>query len=199
MNVKMFNTYNYTLYVPSNEAMAAAYNKGLPRPDEIDAEYERLKLLEEGDDQLETGKAVLYEKLGIIRDFIRYHFQSVSVYADNIVSGGKYSTMLADEVGVTYVNQISGGEGKLQVKDAHGTVHVIDANQGGRYSNVMTRDYWLDGEKTSRAKTITTSSFCVIHEISEAMNWNSADRYDSQKSRAQAVKVYKRLKAKNQL
>ena len=124
----------------------------------------------------------------------------VEVDANNrIVSGGKYSTMLADEVGVTYVNQISGGEGKLQVKDAHGTVHVIDANQGGRYSNVMTRDYWLDGEKTSRAKTITTSSFCVIHEISEAMNWNAADRYDSQKSRAQAVKVYKRLKAKNQL
>lgn len=198
MNVKMFNTYNYTLYVPSDAAMEAAFSKGLPRPEEMDAEYERLNQLEEGD-ELEVGKAVLYEKLGIIRDFIRYHFQSVSVYADNVVSGGKYSTMLTDAVGIAYTNQVTGGDGKLQVTDAHGTVHVIDANQSSKYSNLMTRDYWLNGEKTSRANTITTSSFCVIHELSEAMNWNAADRYDGQNTRAQAVKVYKRLKAKNQL
>ena len=173
-------------------------NKGLPRPEEMEAEYERLNQLEEGD-ELEVGKAVLYEKLGIIRDFIRYHFQSVSVYADNVVSGGKYSTMLTDAVGIAYTNQVTGGDGKLQVTDAHGTVHVIDANQSSKYSNLMTRDYWLNGEKTSRANTITTSSFCVIHELSEAMNWNAADRYDGQNTRAQAVKVYKRLKAKNQL
>jgi hypothetical protein len=30
----------------------------------------------------------------------------------------------------------------------------------------MTRDYWFDG------KTINTSSFCVVHEITEPMNWH---------------------------
>lgn len=199
MNVKMFNTYNYTLYAPSNAAMDAAYSKGLPRPEEMDAEYERLNQLADGSDEQEVGKALLYEQLGIIRNFVRYHFQSVSVYADNVVADGKYSTMLTDEVGVAYVNQVSGGDGKLQVTDAHGTVHVIDANRSDKYSNLMTRDYWFDGEKTSKATAIKTSSFCVIHELSEAMNWLSSDRYDGGNSKSKAVQVYKILKAKNEL
>ena len=199
MNVKMFNTYNYTLYAPSNAAMDAAYSKGLPRPEEMDAEYERLNQLADGSDEQEVGKALLYEQLGIIRNFVRYHFQSVSVYADNVVADGKYSTMLTDEVGVAYVNQVSGGDGKLQVTDAHGTVHTIDANRTDKYSNLMTRDYWFDGEKTSKATAIKTSSFCVIHELSEAMNWLSSDRYDGGNSKSKAVQVYKILKAKNEL
>ena len=199
MNVKMFNTYNYTLYAPSNAAMDAAYSKGLPRPEEMDAEYERLNQLADGSDEQEVGKALLYEQLGIIRNFVRYHFQSVSVYADNVVADGKYSTMLSDEVGVAYVNQVSGGDGKLQVTDAHGTVHTIDANRTDKYSNLMTRDYWFDGEKTSKATAIKTSSFCVIHELSEAMNWLSSDRYDGGNSKSKAVQVYKILKAKNEL
>jgi hypothetical protein len=36
-------------------------------------------------------------------------------------------------------------------------------------SNLMTRDYWFDAERT-RASEIYTSSFCVIHEISEPFN-----------------------------
>ena len=199
MNVKMFNTYNYTLYAPSNAAMDAAYSKGLPRPEEMDAEYERLNQLADGSDEQEVGKALLYEQLGIIRNFVRYHFQSVSVYADNVVADGTYSTMLTDEVGVAYVNQVSGGDGKLQVTDAHGTVHTIDANRTDKYSNLMTRDYWFDGEKTSKATAIKTSSFCVIHELSEAMNWLSSDRYDGGNSKSKAVQVYKILKAKNEL
>ena len=199
MNVKMFNTYNYTLYAPSNAAMDAAYSKGLPRPEEMDAEYERLNQLADGSDEQEVGKALLYEQLGIIRNFVRYHFQSVSVYADNVVADGKYSTMLTDEVGVAYVNQVSGGDGKLQVTDAHGTIHTIDANRTDKYSNLMTRDYWFDGEKTSKATAIKTSSFCVIHELSEAMNWLSSDRYDGGNSKSKAVQVYKILKAKNEL
>ena len=63
----------------------------------------------------------------------------------------------------------------------------------------MTRDYWFDGEKTSKATAIKTSSFCVIHELSEAMNWLSSDRYDGGNSKSKAVQVYKILKAKNEL
>ncbi len=205
MNVKMFNTYNYTLYAPSDDAMEEAYGKGLPRPGEMDSEYERLLDLEASDpEEAEAGKAVLYKKLGVIRDFLRYHFQSVSVYADNVVAGGKFSTMLSDEVGVSYANQVSGGDGKLVVTDNHGTPHHIDAGQGERLSNLMARDYWFDGEKVNAASKITTSSFCVIHELAEPMNWHSGtDRYDgewsSQGAKARAHKVYKRLKAKNQL
>ena len=41
-NVKMFNTYNYTLYAPDNEAMQIAYANGLPRWSEIQEHYKSL-------------------------------------------------------------------------------------------------------------------------------------------------------------
>ena len=42
-------------------------------------------------------------------------------------------------------------------------------NDASKKCNLMTRDYWFDRKRTE-ATSIYTSSFCVIHEITEPLD-----------------------------
>ena len=94
-NVKMFNTYNYTLFAPDNTAMSKAYAEGLPKWSDVVALYNKYPQEEEHDisaaekNDMETAKKMIRQ----IRDFIRYHFVTNSVYADNHVDGGRFLTI----------------------------------------------------------------------------------------------------------
>ena len=166
-NVKFFNTYNYTLYAPNNAAMQKAYAAGLPSWSSIQALYE--ENLDEGGTQEANAKKQAKEMIMKLRDFARYHFQSTSVYADNTVDSRTYNSMCTDELGLAIEIRVSGGDGKLRVTDAAGVEHVIDANNVSTLTNMMARDYWFDAERTE-ASSIYTSSFCVIHELTEPLN-----------------------------
>lgn len=168
-NVKMFNTFNYTLYAPNNEAMQKAYAAGLPSWDDISQLMaDATNNFVEGD-ELERMKEQAREKIDQLRDFARYHFQNTSVYADNRVATSKYSSLSTDELGLALELKVSGGSGMLQVTDGAGQTHTIDANDSSHLSNLMARDYWLNTNRTS-ASSIYTTSFCVVHEISEPLN-----------------------------
>ena len=166
-NVKMFNTYNYTLYAPNNAAMQKAYAAGLPSWKQIQKLYE--DNLEAGGEQEEQAKAEAKAMISKLRDFARYHFQSVSVYADNVVEGGDFNSLSTDELGLAIELDVKGGNGKLTVTDATGKAHTIDANNGATLTNLMARDYWFDNDRTT-ASSIYTSSFCVVHELTEPLN-----------------------------
>lgn len=159
-NVKMFNTYNYTLYAPDNAAMEEAYANGLPRWSEIQALFE-----EYGDEAPDNVRAEVLEQIKAIREFVRYHFQSISLYADKTVEGGTYQTLATNELGLAREIKVSGGNDKIVVTDGADIQHVVDANASGKVANAMARDYWFNSSALS-ATAITTSSFCAVHEIS---------------------------------
>ena len=196
----MFNTYNYTLYVPNNEAMEKAYQAGLPRWSDIQLMY--LSALESGTLDDEDAKAKAYQMIRTLRDFTRYHFQRSSVYADNTVDGGTFNSLSTDELGIAIEISVSGGNGRLEVKDAAGQTHVVDANNTARVSNKMARDYWFTGAR-STATEIYTSSFCAIHELTDPLFVYSTTRYDgawsSRQARERSLATYKRLKKENKL
>ena len=160
-NVKMFNTYNYTLYAPDNAAMEEAYANGLPRWSEIQALFE-----EYGDEAPDNVRAEVLEQIKAIREFVRYHFQSISLYADKTVEGGTYQTLATNELGLAREIKVSGGNDKIVVTDGADIQHVVDANAAGKVTNAMARDYWFNSSALS-ATAITTSSFCAVHEISK--------------------------------
>lgn len=160
-NVKMFNTYNYTLYAPDNAAMEEAYANGLPRWSNIQALFE-----EYGDEAPDNVRAEVLEQIKAIREFVRYHFQSISLYADKTVEGGTYQTLATNELGLAREIKVSGGNDKIVVTDGAGIQHVVDANAAGKVANAMARDYWFNSSALS-ATAITTSSFCAVHEISK--------------------------------
>ena len=160
-NVKMFNTYNYTLYAPDNAAMEEAYANGLPRWSDIQALFEKY-----GDDAPDNVRAEVLEQIKAIREFVRYHFQSISLYADKTVEGGTYQTLATNELGLAREIKVSGGNDKIVVTDGANIQHVVDANASGKVANAMARDYWFNNSAQS-ATAITTSSFCAVHEISK--------------------------------
>lgn len=160
-NVKMFNTYNYTLYAPDNAAMEEAYANGLPRWSNIQALFE-----EYGDEAPDNVRAEVLEQIKAIREFVRYHFQSISLYADKTVEGGTYQTLATNELGLAREIKVSGGNDKIVVTDGADIQHVVDANASGKVANAMARDYWFNSSALS-ATAITTSSFCAVHEISK--------------------------------
>ena len=166
-NVKMFNTYNYTLYAPNNAAMQKAYAAGLPSWDAVQALFDQYSEAEE--DVAADAKARAKDMIDIMRDFARYHFQSVSVYADNVIPGGRYNSLSTDNLGLAVEMQVSGGDGVLKVTDATGHTVSVNANDRSTLSNLMARDYWFDNSRR-QASSIYTSSFCVVHEISEPLN-----------------------------
>jgi len=160
-NVKMFNTYNYTLYAPDNAAMEEAYANGLPRWSDIQALFEKY-----GDEAPDNVRAEVLEQIKAIREFVRYHFQSISLYADKTVEGGTYQTLATNELGLAREIKVSGGNDKIVVTDGANIQHVVDANASGKVANAMARDYWFNNSAQS-ATAITTSSFCAVHEISK--------------------------------
>lgn len=160
-NVKMFNTYNYTLYAPDNAAMEEAYANGLPRWSDIQALFEKY-----GDEAPDNVRAEVLEQIKAIKEFVRYHFQSISLYADKTVEGGTYQTLATNELGLAREIKVSGGNDKIVVTDGANIQHFVDANASGKVANAMARDYWFNNSAQS-ATAITTSSFCAVHEISK--------------------------------
>jgi len=172
-NVRFFNTYNYTLYAPNNEAMEKAYAAGLPRWSDLYAKFEEL-----GEEATEADKAEVLEQINLLRRFVRYHFQSTSVYADNVVESQQYQTMFSDAMGVPMKIDVEDVSGQMayNVIDEAGVTHNISVNSG-LMTNRMARDYWFNAGRT-RATSITTSSFCVIHELSEPLYCTTDKRFD---------------------
>ena len=169
-NVKMFNTFNYTLYAPNNEAMEKAYRAGLPQWSQIE------ELRQQYADTDSLTQAPIKERakamIDMMRDFVRYHFQSTSIYADNFVATNHYNSLSSDRLGLAVELNVSGGErGQLLVTDATNNTVIIDANDATKHTNLMARDYWFEKARTATDKnSIYTTSFCVIHEIDTPLN-----------------------------
>ena len=177
-NVNYFNSFNYTVYAPDNEAMKKAYALGLPQWSDIKAIYEPLKEqfeIEKADNnispEIQAARDKALAMVEEINNFIRYHFQDNSIYADNVVDAGVYSTACSDTLGIRQRLTVEGGKGQLRVTDCAGQTINIDANSTTRYVNVMTRDYELN----KRQHVISNSSFAVVHQISTPLNYHSSE------------------------
>jgi hypothetical protein len=111
-----------------------------------------------------------------INAFIRYHFQDNSIYADNIIEEGVYPTASSDTLGIREKLTVTGGSGRIVVKDKRGQEVTIEASDGSKMVNQMARDFVID----SRKKSISTSSFAVVHQIGTPLCIHKdTDRYDA--------------------
>jgi len=188
-NVKFFNTYNYTVYVPNNDAMQKAYAAGLPTWDDLVALQESMaekEMIDENDPEVVAAKEKAKVMIEEINHFVRYHFQDNSIYVDNTFDTGDFQTQCADTLGIYQKLNVGGSNNQIVVTDARGTSHTISSSNGT--INKMARDYVFNAVAT-KAASISTSSFAVIHEIKEPLNYHeTTDRYDGDWQSARAVK-----------
>ena len=166
--VPFFNTYHYTVYIPTNESLQELFAQGFPSWADVEA-YTASEPL----------KAASMLKL--IHKFVRYHFQDNSVYHDisefsvpapdgSRYYEASYATSLIDEkTGRFYETTVKSAQGnstiivKDQKADAENeSTWAKVVNTPGEENvtwNVMCRDLQYSGA------TIATSSFAVLQPI----------------------------------
>lgn len=159
--VSFFNTYHYTVYVPTNDAVQKAYDNGLPTWDEI---YTLV-----ADTTIDQRKmAASY--IGLLNSFARYHFQDNSIYIDAQIKEGDYETSALNFRNGGYYEVNVAKEGTtIAVTDAMGnTARVVNtpATEGLSW-NVMAREMLLSSLSAlpKDATSLETSSFAVLHQI----------------------------------
>ena len=84
--VRMFDTYHYTVYVPSRDAMQSAYDQGLLSWDSLLVEIQNFEKEKPNASaaELSAFKDSIKAGADMIAKFVRYHFQDNSVYVDNV-------------------------------------------------------------------------------------------------------------------
>lgn len=171
--VDIFNTYHYTIYVPSNDSILKAIERGLPTMEAAEDSLVSWGIDLEGPE----AESYLNTVRTILHDFVCYHIHDNSVYVGGTqVNEREYQTGTLDTEKRFRRLTVTVGNSSLVVKDGTGNVHNVKVNDNGEsiLYNVMTRDYLFnDGvsgvsEKDlniTDCKQIETSSFAVIHGI----------------------------------
>ncbi len=157
-NVKFFNTYHYSVYVPTNEAVESAIAKGLPTWEIIKAET---------DQQLKDSMTIL------LNNFLKYHFQDNSLYVDGATTKkNEYETAAYTLTGnkAYYKLNTELTPGGLVLKTAANTTARVKTD--GKY-NIMARDYKFNNPDREKATLIETSSWAVIHQIDNVLLYDS--------------------------
>lgn len=180
--VESFNTYHYTLYIPSNEAVEEALAAGLPTME--DAE-EFILTQEENysfdeDDYRDSIRS-------IIADFVNYHIQDNSVYVGGGTNIGNYETSTLDnETGTFCRLSVVGSNDGIKITDGAGNTQAVDTTDPALY-NIMTRDYLFDDSDIQSSKLIETSSFAVIHRVPNVLyhEENQIEKYIEKVKRLQ--------------
>lgn len=177
-NVSLFENYNYTVYVPSNNAIQDLIKEGyLPTWDDFDAAYEIYmsdETSQEEKDEANIRMDVIKER---IHNFVRYHIQDNALIIGGVpgkdpdgdyMETVDYETMMINpETRRFYSLQVTNKDQSLKVVDGMNVEHeVVPA-----LSNNICREYWLTQEDARSDnpydRTIYMDSDIIVHLITE--------------------------------
>ncbi|MBP5337837.1 MAG: fasciclin domain-containing protein [Prevotella sp.] len=163
-NVSVFNTYHYTIYVPTNESIEALQREGKLSSWEKVAEYEDAGNL--GAAETETEKLV---------NFVKYHIQDNALFIGAATESGIYETAVVDPTTERFyrVDATLKADGIELTDNAGNKRHVVTSNPA--LYNLMAREWQYDSSDASRANNIFTSSSAVIHLIDKPLSIDIKD------------------------
>ena len=155
-NISLFNTYRYTIYVPTNKAINQLHASGkLPTWEQVEFEPD-----EERRDSLQNE----------IETFIKYHIQDNAYYVGQGNESGEFETSAykLNEGVLSYykLNTTVSNDG-ITIIDGKGNTRKVDTSS--KLYNIMAREYQYDAGDATRANNLYTSSFAVIHLIDGAL------------------------------
>ena len=204
-NFRLFDNYNYTVYVPTNNAIKTLQDqKVLPTWRELeftdsDVENAILDSIITAENWMQRdakgNPVAINDKLRdsvttairkVVTDFVRYHVQDRSVAIGMVpepnMSGNSYESMLRNpETGRFYKLQAVFNPTTLTVTDVAGNTRSVVKTEG-LYNN-MCREYWFEGsDNTAR---LFMGSDAMVHLIDGALMVTN-----SPKTWQQTVKEY---------
>jgi hypothetical protein len=182
--VSFFNSFNYTIYVPSNDAIQSAINSGKIKT------WATINALPLDDRKKETAE--------LIR-FLRYHFQDRAVFIGQDRDDNIYDSSARKTADDTFPSKYGTGVNKyykLGLEDVDGTIELTTESEGKArvikedgYYNLVAKDYVfntnkdistsfknVDGTGAASAKAFVTSrvvttSSAVIHLIDNVLSY----------------------------
>lgn len=156
-NISAFNTYHYTVYVPTNESIQKLINSGkLPTWEQVEANKEAGN----------TERAIS-DSLTIV-NFLKYHIQDNSLVIGGGTADDEYETALIDAQTHRFYQlhaTLTGSE--LTVSDKAGNTAKV-LKDSGLY-NLMAREYQYNGSSAINSTQIYTTSSAVIHLIDKPL------------------------------
>lgn len=178
--VRFFNNYRYTIYVPTNEAMQAAYAAGLPTYEDISKFISDNTILPDDEDGEATmtpeNQAKAQAMVNMLVNFVKYHFQDQAFYVDDCNYSGEFQTSCVDVVNNVYLT--------ISMKQTPNAITVTDAS-GATQSviepyNILARDSNFDKAVANTATSISNSSYAVLHQVAKPLVFMSdfSGRYD---------------------
>ena len=162
-NISTFNTYHYTVYVPTNASIDSLQRLGqLSSWDIVEAAREEGNLTKATNDSL------------AIESFLRYHIQDNSLFIDAAPEDGDFETALIDKNTNSFyrISAESTGDQIILRDNAwkQGDEPVTVVKQPGLY-NLMAREYVYNGSDAQTVDQIGSSSSAVIHLINKPLSY----------------------------
>ena len=149
-NISFFNTYHYTVYVPTNSSIQDLQDNGkLPTWEQIDA-------LADGTvkDSLKT----------VVNMFVKYHIQDNSIYIGGGTSVGNYETALINSVTQRFYKlSVNANNSGISITDNAGNLRHVTSDDNLR--NLMAREYQYNNKDITKVNELETSSYAVVHQI----------------------------------
>lgn len=197
-NMRLFDNYNYTVYVPTNESIKQLQDQGyLPSFSDLEEkdDNDNLKLdsicraenwptSEKALDSIKTAMRT------IVTDFVRYHVQdnslAIGMAHDASRGDNNYESMKRNpETGRFFPITVNYDNSSMTIVDAMGNVrHVLTSD--GLYNNIV-REYWFDGTSADYSQRIFMASNAVVHLIDKPL------QYENMKPWRQVVREYLNL------
>ena len=170
-NLTLLDNYNYTVYVPTDDAIKDLIDRGiLPTWEDYEAQtYE----IWGSEDAAEEAKAMIKD---IIVSFIRYHVQdhtvAIGMAPENESYENTYETMLRNQKNGQFYSVTVNHEGDgMWVMDATGKKHNVIKKNG--FYNRICREYWFKGitETSSYNASTYMASDAVVHQIDGVLQY----------------------------
>ena len=165
-NVSLFNTYHYTIYVPSNAAIKQLQDEGkLPTWEQVEAAHEAGNEIKAANDSV------------AIVNFLKYHIQDNALYIGAQNESGDFETSLINnKTKRFYMLKANLKDDSIEVTDGTGAKHTVtkakDA-EGKDLYNIQAREYLYDSNDAKTATNLYTTSSAVIHLIDGPLSYGN--------------------------
>lgn len=157
-NISVFNTYHYTIYVPTNESIEELQRQGkLSSWEAVDAFEEAGNLTAKTQDSLQ------------IVNFLKYHIQDNALFIGGGEDSGDFETAVIDPTTNRFYRLAARLDANgISITDhAKNTRHVVTTNS--QLYNLVAREFQYNTSDASAASNIETSSSAVIHLIDKPL------------------------------
>jgi len=153
-NISVFNTYHYTVYVPTNESIEALQRSGKL------SSWENVAAHKDNED----FAAATRDSLGIV-NFLRYHIQDNALFIGAEPEKENFETSLMNEQTKRFYRlEVNSNGSGISIEDGAGNTRQVLTSDESLY-NLMAREYQYNEGDAASASHIETTSSAVIHLI----------------------------------